>query len=117
MPAVAGPSVRSCGRMRRTPVLMADLPLVMKRPDPGTGKHQPKLDMDGTGGVRRSRLTGAVKRGLHWWGVTARLPGGRDPVKRVYAAIATAVILVGLIPAAASADRVSVDRPLRVRRL
>ena len=36
----------------------------------------------------------------------ARLPGGRGPVKRVYAAIATAAILVGLIPGAVSAGRV-----------
>src|SRR6185436_7414065 len=55
----------------------------------------------------RITATGAVLRGSHRLGVMTRLPGGRGPVKRVCAALASGLILVALLPSTVSADRVS----------
>src|SRR6185436_12508728 len=106
-PAVAGPSVRSSGRMRRTPVLMASLPPAMKRPNPSTGKLGPKFDMDVGPAPCDDRASPVRSRGsapVRGW--PTALPGGRGPVKRAFAALATAAILVVLVPGAVSAERV-----------
>ena len=58
--------------------------------------------------VGRWRLAGAVARGPdRCGGVVQGLPGGKGPVKRVHAALVTAVILVASIPATVAAGRVT----------